>query len=95
VLLANWANAASDSQKPLKNGVGGAIGGAFVRPEDIEREIGTADALIPEHVQVNAALLERALALKLVQTGAGYNNVNLDDCTRRGGACAGIRPLLV
>ncbi|KUH58280.1 hypothetical protein AUL39_04485 [Tractidigestivibacter scatoligenes] len=68
---------------------------AFLRPEDIEREIGTADTLILEHVQVNAALLEKAPALKLVQIGAGYNNVNLDDCTRRGGAYAGIRPLLV
>ena len=55
---------------------------AFSRPEDVESEIVTADVLIPEHIQVNAALLEKAPALKLVQTGAGYNNVNLDDCTR-------------
>lgn len=57
---------------------------SFVLPEDINNEIGSADVLIPEHVQVNAALLERAPALKLVQTGAGYNNVNLDDCTKYG-----------
>ena len=57
---------------------------SFVQPEDINNEIGTADVLIPEHVQVNAALLERAPALKLVQTGAGYNNVSLDDCTKYG-----------
>ena len=68
---------------------------AFSRPEDVESEIVTADVLIPEHIQVNAALLEKAPALKLVQTGAGYNNVNLDDCTRRGGARACLHPLLV
>ena len=56
----------------------------FVSPEDIDNEISTADVLIPEHVQVNAALLERAPALKLVQTGAGYNNVNLEACTKHG-----------
>lgn len=57
---------------------------AFLRPEDAESEIGTADVLILEHIQVNAALLEKAPALKFVQTGAGYNNVNLDVCTRYG-----------
>ncbi len=56
----------------------------FISPEEINDEITTADVLIPEHVQVDAALLQRAPALKLVQTGAGYNNVNLDDCTKYG-----------
>lgn len=57
---------------------------SFVRPKDIDREIATANVLIPELVQVNDALLDRAPALRLVQTGAGYNNVNLDACTRHG-----------
>ena len=56
----------------------------FVSPAEIGREIGTADVLIPEHVPVDAALLKRAPALKLVQTGAGYNNVDLDACTEHG-----------
>lgn len=56
----------------------------FVSPEDLDNVISTADVLIPEHVQVDAALLEKAPALKLVQTGAGYNNVNLDACTKHG-----------
>ncbi len=55
-----------------------------MRPKDIDREIATANVLIPELVQVNDALLDRAPALRLVQTGAGYNNVNLDACTRHG-----------
>ena len=38
--------------------------------------------LIPEHIKINAALLEKAPRLKLIQTGAGYDNVNLEDCTR-------------
>ena len=57
---------------------------AIVPPEGIYEELGTADVLIPEHVQVNAALLEKAPRLKLVQTGAGYDNVRLADCTKRG-----------
>lgn len=57
---------------------------AFVSPEDIADEIGTADVLIPEHEPVDAALLEKAPALKLVQTGAGYDNVNLEDCSKYG-----------
>ena len=40
--------------------------------------------LIPEHIKINAALLEKAPRLKLIQTGAGYDNVNLEDCTRYG-----------
>ncbi len=43
-----------------------------------------ADVLIPEHIQVNEALLEKASKLKLVQTGAGYDNVDIEACTRHG-----------
>jgi D-3-phosphoglycerate dehydrogenase len=57
---------------------------AIVSPEAVTEELGTAEVLIPEHVEVNAALLEKAPQLKLVQTGAGYDNVSLEDCTRYG-----------
>lgn len=40
--------------------------------------------LIPEHIKVNADLLEKAPRLKLIQTGAGFDNVNLEDCTKYG-----------
>ena len=49
-----------------------------------EEELRDADVLIPEHIKINAALLEKAPRLKLIQTGAGYDNVNLEDCTRYG-----------
>ena len=43
-----------------------------------------ADAVIPEHAQVDASFLARAPKLRMVQTGAGYDNVDLEACTRRG-----------
>ena len=42
-----------------------------------------AEALIPEHLPINAVLLDRAPKLRMVQTGAGYDNVDLAECTRR------------
>ena len=56
----------------------------IVSPGELEAELATADVLIPEHVQINAALLENAPELKLVQTGSGYDNVDLEACTRYG-----------
>ncbi len=53
-------------------------------PAEMENEIKDADVLIPEHVKVDAALLKKAPGLKLVQTGAGYDNVDLEACTRSG-----------
>jgi D-3-phosphoglycerate dehydrogenase len=41
-----------------------------------------ADIVIPEHIQVDKAFLDRAPRLKLVQTGAGFDNVDIDECTR-------------
>lgn len=43
-----------------------------------------AEALIPEHLPVSAALLDRAPKLRMIQTGAGSDNVDLAECTRRG-----------
>ncbi len=43
-----------------------------------------ADAVIPEHIPVNAAFLDQTRKLRIVQTGAGYDNVDIDACSRRG-----------
>lgn len=43
-----------------------------------------ADAVIPEHLPIDSAFLDRAPKLRLVQTGAGYDNVDIEECTRRG-----------
>ncbi|UCD77722.1 MAG: hypothetical protein JSW26_20240 [Desulfobacterales bacterium] len=47
-------------------------------------EIGDADALIPEGTRIDAPLLEHAKNLKIIQTGAGYDNVDIEECSRRG-----------
>lgn len=52
--------------------------------ESAVEELKDADVLIPEHIKVNADLLEKAPRLKLIQTGAGFDNVNLEDCTKYG-----------
>lgn len=53
-------------------------------PEKSYDYIHGADVIIPEHITVDASLLNRAPNLKLVQTGAGYDNVDLAECRRRG-----------
>jgi phosphoglycerate dehydrogenase-like enzyme len=40
--------------------------------------------LIPEHIKVDSSLLSIAKNLKLVQTGAGFDNVDIDACTQFG-----------
>jgi phosphoglycerate dehydrogenase-like enzyme len=40
--------------------------------------------IIPEHIKVDHSLLSIAKHLKLVQTGAGFDNVDIPACTQRG-----------
>jgi len=40
--------------------------------------------IIPEHIKVDHNLLSISKNLKLVQTGAGYDNVDIDACTQLG-----------
>lgn len=56
----------------------------FALPEEAPERLTRAEAMIPEHVRVDGAFLERAPRLRLVQTGAGYDHVDLAACTRRG-----------
>lgn len=56
----------------------------IVLPKEAEKELENADVLIPEHIIINADLLKKAPRLKLVQTGAGYDNVDLEACTKLG-----------
>lgn len=48
------------------------------------RRLPEAEVLIPEHSKVDAGLLELAPRLRLVQTGAGYDNVDIAACAARG-----------
>jgi D-3-phosphoglycerate dehydrogenase len=56
----------------------------FVPPRKLETAIENADVLIPENETVKLSLLDKAKNLKLIQTGAGYDNVPIEACTQRG-----------
>ena len=53
-------------------------------PGSAREELRDADVLIPEHSPVDAGLLAAAPRLRLIQTGAGYDNVDLDACAAHG-----------
>lgn len=55
----------------------------IVEPQRIEEFISEANVLIPEHIEVDEALLNKAQQLKFVQTGAGFDNVDIEACTKR------------
>ncbi len=46
--------------------------------------LGDCEILIPEHIPVNKDLLAKAPSLRLVQTGAGFDNVDIEACTEKG-----------
>ena len=52
--------------------------------QDVAGDLAAAEVIIPEHASVDGLLLDRAPRLKLVQTGAGFDNVVIPECTRRG-----------
>lgn len=56
----------------------------MVTPEELNKELEDVEVIIPEHYTIDGPLLDRARNLKLVQTGAGYDNVMVDECTKRG-----------
>lgn len=52
--------------------------------DEMLQHIEDCDVIIPEHIKIDHNLLSRAKRLKLVQTGAGYDNVDISACTERG-----------
>jgi D-3-phosphoglycerate dehydrogenase len=52
--------------------------------EEMLHHIEDCQVIIPEHVKVDRGLLSKAKQLKLVQTGAGFDNVDIDACTQLG-----------
>lgn len=56
----------------------------IVAAHDMEPELADAEVIIPEHVTVDGPFLDRARNLRLVQTGAGFDNVVISECTQRG-----------
>lgn len=53
-------------------------------PDACAPHLTDAEAVIPEHVLVDDAFLAQAPRLRFVQVGAGYDNVDLAACSRRG-----------
>lgn len=53
-------------------------------PESVAPFLSTADVIIPEHEPIDRALLEKAPKVRMIQTGSGYDNVDLEECRRRG-----------
>ncbi|WP_438434404.1 NAD(P)-dependent oxidoreductase [Gorillibacterium sp. sgz500922] len=52
--------------------------------EEMLHHIEDCQVLIPEHIKVDHSLLSNAKKLKLVQTGAGFDNVDVPACTELG-----------
>ncbi len=52
--------------------------------EELIRAIGDADVVIPEGAVIDHPVLEKAKNLKLIQTGAGYDNIDIEACTENG-----------
>ncbi len=57
---------------------------AIVSVAEMDVELADAEIIIPEHILVDGPFLERAKKLRLVQTGAGFDNVVIPECTKRG-----------
>ncbi|MCL2706154.1 MAG: NAD(P)-binding domain-containing protein [Spirochaetaceae bacterium] len=56
----------------------------IVTPEEAHSSLEDADVVIPEHIKVDHDFLSKAKKLKFVQTGAGFDNVEIEACTKRG-----------
>ena len=52
--------------------------------KEMLHHIEDCQVLIPEHVKVDHSLLANAKRLRLVQTGAGFDNVDIAACTQHG-----------
>lgn len=55
-----------------------------VSADELENAIGDAEAIIPEGAAIDRRLLALAPRLKFIQTGAGYDNIDIDACTECG-----------
>jgi len=77
-----------DASETVRQSITGQFPGdwhiAIIPADGLAKEIEDADAIIPEGTLIDGPLLAKAKKLKLVQTGAGYDNVALEACAKRG-----------
>ncbi len=52
--------------------------------DEITNGVSEVDVIIPEHTVIDERLLEQAKKLKFIQTGAGYDNIDIEACSQRG-----------
>ncbi len=57
---------------------------SIVEPGNESSALEDCHVLIPEHIEVNKDMLSKGKQLKLVQTGAGFDNVHIEECTKAG-----------
>ena len=57
---------------------------ATVGADELIHAVDDADIIIPEGAAIDGGLLKQAKKLKLILTGAGYDNVDIKACTARG-----------
>lgn len=57
---------------------------SFAAPGRLPAAAANADAIIPEHIEINGEMLDAMPSLKIIQTGAGYDNIDLNACRIRG-----------
>jgi len=55
-----------------------------VPADQLESAMGDAVAIIPEGAAIDRRVLALAPRLKFIQTGAGYDNIDIDACTENG-----------
>jgi D-3-phosphoglycerate dehydrogenase len=56
----------------------------ILTPEESYLSLKDADVVIPEHIRVDSEFLSKAEKIKFVQTGAGFDNVDIEACTKKG-----------
>jgi D-3-phosphoglycerate dehydrogenase len=56
----------------------------IVTPEESDLSLKNADVVIPEHIKIDSKFLSKAKKIKFVQTGAGFDNVDIGACTKKG-----------
>lgn len=56
----------------------------IVEPDELGKTLHDVNVLIPEHTTVDDGILSNAKKLRLIQTGSGYDNIDLNSCKKHG-----------
>lgn len=85
------ATLGDDISTDLFSAIGEVVVWDGTRAEEAHDHIGDSDVVILNKVRINAAVLEECPSLKLICiTATGYDNVDLEECRRRGIAVCNV-----